>query len=299
MENRRLSKRKILLTALILLILVLITAVYVCYRLGVFSHTDKTPSIGLIPTADGLDTQPAETGEQDQPDATAQAPTQAATESTFVAQPGMTVYDDQQIWTTNTQIELFRVSYENGQEKITVLSDDTDALIAPGTDNSYTFRLKNTGNVALNYTVMLEAYYSDNVTYIPVEVRMRDFNGNYCIGSEDSYAPVLELNGLQDHNTLGAGYYAYYTLEWQWPFEAGDDGYDTYLGNLAAEEPVTLTVVIRTLSSLCDDPNFQGGLLPATGDSFQPVLWVSIAVLALVGIILLVAFGWRKRREDD
>lgn len=300
MENKRLSKKQILLIAAVLFLLVLITAVYLCYRLGVFSKEDEQPYISLIPTESADATQPGGEGTQGQSGQT--DPTedgQDPTEDTFVAQPGMIVWDDKQVWTTKTEIELFRVEYEDGEEKITVASSNQDALIAPGTENSYTFRLKNTGNVSLNYSVMLRAYISDNVTSIPVEVRMRDFNGFYIIGDEDSYAPVLELDGLQDHNTLGAGYYAYYTLEWQWPFERGEDAYDTYLGNLAVDEPVTLTIEIHTLSAQCDDPNHPGGLLPATGDSFQPLVWVALSAAALCGVVVLVILGWRKRRKEE
>lgn len=302
MERKRLSKWKTLLIALVLFVLVVVTAIYVCYRLGVFSGVDEKPYIPLVPTpstpvTEQQDdaTQGASSEEDSQTDAT-QAATQAATEDTAI--PSLIVYDDQQVWSTKTEIELFRMEYENGEEKVTVLSDNKENLIAPGTENSYTFRLKNTGNVSLNYSVMMKAYISDNVTHIPVEVRMRDFNGNYCIGDEDSYAPVLELDGLQDHNTLAAGHYAYYTLEWLWPYEWGNDEYDTYLGNLAVGEPVTLTIEIHTLSTMCDDPNHPGGLMPSTGDEFQPVLWITLAVVAAAGIVLLVVVDRRQRREE-
>lgn len=301
MERKRLSKWKTLMIALVLFVLVVVTAIYVCYRLGVFSGVDEKPYIPLVPTpstpvTEQQDdaTQGASSEEDSQTDAT-QAATQAATEDTAI--PSLIVYDDQQVWSTKTEIELFSMEYENGEEKVTVLSDNKENLIAPGTENSYTFRLKNTGNVSMNYSVTMRAYISDNVTSIPVEVRMRDFNGNYCIGDEDSYAPVSELDGLQDYNTLAAGYYAYYTLEWHWPYEWGDDAYDTYLGNLAADEPVTLTIEIQTLSAMCDDPNHLGGLLPATGDDFHPVVWIFVSVAALCGIILLIIL--RRRRKEE
>lgn len=299
-ESQKAKKWKTLLIALILLVLVAVTAVYVCYRLGVFSRPDERGFIDLMPTQPTEGTGGETEGQGNSATAPSAAETQPSpTESTFEAHPEMTVWDDKQVWTTNTEIELFSITYENGEEVITVASDSEDKVIAPGTDNSYTFRLKNTGNVSLNYSVMLEVELSDNVTYIPMEVRMRDFNGFYCIGSEEEYAPLEELDGLQDHNTLGAGYYAYYTLEWQWPFESGDDEYDTYLGNLATDEPVTVTIVIRTLSAMCDDPDHPGGLLPSTGDNGKPILWAGLAILALGGIVLLVIVPHRKRREAE
>jgi hypothetical protein len=39
-----------------------------------------------------------------------------------------------------------------------------------------------------------------------------------------------------------------YILQWRWPFDI-DDEYDTMLGNLAVEEDISLTIVIRTTAS--------------------------------------------------
>ena len=55
---------------------------------------------------------------------------------TQLARPGFEVSDEQTVWTTNTQVEIFRSYYENGEHIITVKSDDGDKLIAPGTENS-------------------------------------------------------------------------------------------------------------------------------------------------------------------
>ena len=291
MENKRHTRKwKILITALILLLLVVATAVYLCVRLGVFTKTDDSPYIDIAPS-DDVSQSTQETSDQEGTAAT------QPTQDTFQVKPGFEVWDDQQTWTTQTDIELFRISYEGGEQNITVLSDNGDEVIAPGTDNSYTFRLKNTGNVALDYTVSMEAVCSDNVTYIPVDVRMRDYNGDYCIGNREGYAPVSELNGLEDSNTLGVGSYAYYTLEWQWPFESGDDEYDTWLGNL--EEPATLIIKINTYATTSADPNAMGGLSAQTGDTFLPALWIALAALSATGIVILVVYKARRRREED
>ena len=46
--------------------------------------------------------------------------------------PGFEASDDNTVWSTNTQVEIFRVSYVNGEQVITVNSGNGDKVIAPG-----------------------------------------------------------------------------------------------------------------------------------------------------------------------
>ena len=114
---------------------------------------------------------------------------------------------------------------------------------------------------------------------------MKGYYGRYMIGSEEGFAPVMDMNGVKEHATLDPGNYAIYNLEWQWPFEVGDDAYDTYLGNLAAEleEDVTLTIVIRTFATAVD-----GSDIPETGDETNLTRLIVVAVAALVGIVIVI-----------
>ena len=203
--------------------------------------------------------------------------------------PGFQVEDENTVWEGQTDVEIFRVSYENGAGQITVQSGKGDKVIAPGTENEYAFTLHNTGDVPLDYTLEMEAYFSDGEKMIPVVARVVDYNGKYLVGSADSFADVLELNSVREQGSLSAGYIAPYTLQWQWPFE-GDDDYDTWLGNLAAEEDITLTIVIRTSAEY----GGEGGKPPQTGD--QDIL---IAALVMTGsmIGLMVLLLPKRNRE--
>ena len=60
----------------------------------------------------------------------------------FHANPGFMVIDENDvIWGTETEVEIFKVSYEDGEGNITVKSDNGEKVVAPGTENSYTFKL--------------------------------------------------------------------------------------------------------------------------------------------------------------
>ena len=214
-------------------------------------------------------------------------------DNTKPANPGFEVEDENTVWEGQTDVEIFRVSYENGQGQITVQSGKGDKVIAPGTENEYTFTLKNTGDVALDYTLEMKAYFSDGEKIIPVEARVVDYEGKYLVGSAESYADVLELNKVSEKGSISAGYIAPYTLQWQWPFE-GDDAYDTFLGNLALEEDITLTIEIRTTAEY----GGEGGLPPAqTGDEGIMVAAV-IMVGSFAGLLVVLLLPKRKREEN-
>lgn len=214
--------------------------------------------------------------------------------------PGLEVEDGQTVWTTNTQVEIFKISYENGESVITVQSDDGSKIIAPGTENSYTFKLKNTGNAALDYAVDVDAYCSPAEISIPITGRISRYDGTWIVGGQDSYAEISALDMASDSDTLGAGRYTCYTLDWVWPFEGGDDELDTLLGNMAAEQDVTFTIVIKTTAAESENPDGGGGIItPDTGDSADFTLWIVLAICSLAVIIFLVLYQNREKRRGD
>ena len=203
------------------------------------------------------------------------------------------VSDENTVWEGETQVEIFRVSYENGEGQVTVNSASGDKLLAPGTENTYNFTLKNMGEVDLDYRLTMEAFFSDGETVIPVKARLINYMGRYLVGSDTEYADVLELNTVDVSDSLTAGYIAPYTLQWQWPFE-GDDEYDTWLGNLATDEDLTLTIVINTYAEY----GGPGGL-PDTGDTNALLLPAVALVGSFGGILVLLAIPRRKREVSD
>lgn len=282
------SKTKWLwLSVLILFVCVAATTIAITSRLNNFL-IDDSGAISLITDSDATDTQSQITS----------STTPQKTEPP--KKPGFEVSDDKTVWNTNTQVEIFRVSYENGEQKITVQSTDGDKVIAPGTENSYIFKLKNTGNVALDYTVEMDAYFNYADNQVPIKSRLNRYDGKWVVGGKDEYAEVMVLDSAKDNATLGAGKYTYYTLDWLWPFESGNAELDTKLGNLAAEQEITFTIVINTTATESDDPNADGGITPPqTGDNTTPHLWIALFVGSLVLMLFLIIYLKKERRRDS
>ena len=214
----------------------------------------------------------------------------------LTAQPGFQTYDKNTVWSSETDIEIFRVTYQNGASQVTVNSQNGDSLLAPGTDNTYEFVLENTGNVDLQYTMSMEAWFSHTDYPIPVFVKLTDLNGQYLLGSETETAPVLDLNSISREGTVRAGHLVPFTLYWEWPFEL-DDEYDTMLGNMAVDEDITLTIVIRTSASYTDSPNPDDDEPPKTGDTTELTFLFVLMIGSAVGLAVLLMP--RKKREAN
>ena len=214
--------------------------------------------------------------------------------SPFLTADWFRTYDENTVWSGETDIEIFRLSYENGSGQVTVNSENGDKLLAPGTENTYSFALENTGTNSVKYQMSMEAYFTDGTHVIPVEARVSSYEGTWLCGSEGSWEPVLELNAVADSGSLKPGYIMPYTLQWRWPFEI-DDEYDTMLGNLAVDEDITLTIVIRTTASYTPDG---GSGIPKTGDTSHIGLMLTIMLTSAAGLLLLLLPRRKKEKND-
>lgn len=215
--------------------------------------------------------------------------------SPFLSASWFQVTDDNTIWKGDTQVEIFRVSYKNGQGQVTVKSSRGDKVIAPGTENSYAFALENTANGPVAYSMSMKAYLSSDDHTIPVVAKVRrETDHAYFLGSAGEYKDVLQLNQVKDSGTLKKGYVMPYTLSWQWPFE-DDDAYDTMLGNL--EEDLTLTIVIETYAEYAP-PSADDGI-PKTGDTSHIGLWFTVMLGSSAGLMFLLLLMRRKGEENE
>lgn len=213
-----------------------------------------------------------------------------------------TAYDRNTVWSAETEVEIFKLSYDNEDGDITIKSDNGSSLIAPGTSNEYVFTLENTGNSPLDYTMTMEAWINGTDFRLPVKARVWDYTDQFLLGSLTQSEDVLELNTVSEDGVLGAGRLASYTLEWEWPFEQSNDAYDTLLGNLAVSDDLTLTIRINTTAMLDpnpDDPKVSesGQYNPKTVDPMP--FGVFVVVVPAAVLIAVITFLAGRRQKDE
>ena len=199
--------------------------------------------------------------------------------------------DKEQVWNTKSDIDIFDSSITNKEKIIIVKSDNGDNLIAPGTYNEYTFNLKNTGNIAIDYDINMRAILKiDNVesTFekFPVVVRLKNYSGEYLLGDDENWLSIEEINNFLDQGILGVNNYAYYTLEWKW--EGTDDQLDTALGTAATSSDIDLTVEISTSSTPSAKPSATGGILQTNNGLIKPDTKIGGTIRVIPFIILII-----------
>ena len=142
--------------------------------------------------------------------------------------------------------KVFKAFYDETGE-ITVASSsglDTN-IIAPGTSNEVVFKVDNTTKRVFYYTVIMNAVFSNSEVELPIKASLKRYDGVYVFGSSQDGHLIGNFNNIKEEYALKPDRYSYYTFEWEWPFEGGNDELDTILGNMSAEEPLTLTVTLE------------------------------------------------------
>lgn len=187
----------------------------------------------------------------------------------------------------DAELDIFSVSYANAEGVITVEGLDGDKVVAPGTDVDYTIRLKNQDSIAIDYMLMPSSEFLSEHS-IPIFVRLLDPDDNYILGDAKSWSKVDELNGVSHSGTLARGESVEYLFQWQWPFESGNDAYDTSLGDISVDELVGIEVALTVHTMANTDIDANGGFFDSgLGDD---MMWLLLFILLLITIILLILY---------
>lgn len=230
--------------------------------------------------------------------------TQAAAGEAF---HGLEVSDVAQVWTTRTEMELFRTAYQNRTGAVSVKGSDGSHVIAPGTGGSYRFSLKNTGKREANYKVWMETRVSAGLEELPLEARVSGAQG-WLLGSREGWDVAGGLNDVVEEGHIKPGESTEYALYWQWPFEREADETDTALGGIPAEQELTYQVIIYAQAEETEDTGADGnrrGTIPArltapqTGDRKKPFLWMSSLLAAEAGAGYLFTRKRKKEKEGE
>lgn len=298
----------------ILMICTLVTGVLAANSLAFMGNTSTTPVVTLsIPEIANTGQTVSSTAYFSSSEAAAVTLFASESSSSSADMPDSVMQDNETVWSGETEINIFSLSYDNATGETTVESDYGDKVIAPGTSDQYYFRIENDGSGTVEYTMAAERDASftldGEACTIPVQIKLSDGGNTYLAGSANAWADVDDLDSVSDSGVLSAGYYTQYTLDWQWPYEQEDteegDAFDTMLGNLAASgEDLTVSIRFMVTASSDEDAGASGGSSNVasanstkTGDGSHAILWLVLMILSFCGFIFLLM--GRRRKEDE
>lgn len=198
----------------------------------------------------------------------------------------------------DAELDIFSVTYKNSSGEIIIEGAEGEKVIAPGAWVDYSVYLRNKDTVAIDYTFIAQVEVI-NLTEtpgleLPLVFRIMDNDLNYIAGDAKTWVGRAELDGLSHNGTLQRDESTEYTFQWKWPFEGGDDEYDTFLGNLSEDVSIKISFVLRS------EANTSLGL----GDDFwrtgpgRTILIIIFALLLLIAIILLIIAYFKNKRVE-
>jgi hypothetical protein len=217
-------------------------------------------------------------------------------------------------WKNETNVNIFKSNYENGKGVASVISQNGDKIIAPGSTSSYKFAMYNNGNMAVMYetdvdfSLIIKGMENKDIVF-PLKVRLYTDSGKYIVGTETEWANINDVKIDAYLSQLGASSYESFTLEVKWDYEGGNDELDTLLGNMSAEQGnngedkgVAVNLSINTYAEEHVDPTAKGGT-PIDAETHDDVehggtvrwLWFVLLFINVGMLLFYVAWLLNKR----
>lgn len=253
-------------------------------------------------------------------------------EGNILPQNHIQTVDNQQIWTNDTAVVIFKTADQNAAGESTVQSSNSDKVIAPGTSGTYIFFLQNTEKAKMDYRVSLNAGWAMEGAQSPLEIRMADDNG-WLAPCRSGWQSISNLRDTAGTGQLLPEEKAKYILYWRWAYERGKDEEDTSLGNNTEETLHTIVIHTEAVQSIsenagdvnggydssvkaditkmqekdtnmgqikAEDRHTQSADAVKTADQMSPGMWLKVLILTSLILSACLTVIWlRKRRSHD
>ena len=189
-------------------------------------------------------------------------------------------------------LDVFAVEYENESGEVTIKGADGKKVIAPGSRVEYTLRLRNTDKVALDYAFTPDLKHTTRYD-LPIMIRLLDPNDEYVIGSETEWVMLQDVKSVECTGTLMKNETVEYIFQWQWPYEWGEDEYDTYLASIRSEDNLGVSFSFGIHSEANTEIKANGGFFSSHAGRMTVI--VIIAILLAVAIALLLIYIIKRK----
>ena len=193
----------------------------------------------------------------------------------------------------DTEIYVFAVQYSDANGEVTVQSANGDKIVAPGTELAYTILLRNADEYAVDYELSPKVIFSTRYQ-LPLKVRMKNAAGEYILGSEEEWATLQNLRELKYTGTLSHAEATEFSFEWMWPYESGNDAFDTELGNQTRDVGVEVSFQFHSVANTSLDANGGWGEHPDMGKNLALLIAIIIFLASIIALIVAIV---KKRKE--
>ena len=187
----------------------------------------------------------------------------------------------------DVELPMFSIQYTNANGEVIIQSSNDDKILAPGAKSTYTILLRNADEYALDYELAPKVVFSTRYQ-IPLKVKMRVANGEYILGSAEEWATLQDLRELSNTGTLAKAEAVEYTFEWLWPYESGNDDFDTELGNQERNVGVEVAFVFHSVANTTLDANGGWEGHPDMGKNIALAVSSAIFLASVVAITIVI-----------
>ena len=223
-------------------------------------------------------------------------------------EPEFVAGDGKNAWSDSKSMGIFQGEYTTSKGEVVAVSGNGDSIFAPGSTVTREFEFRNSGNMAIDYDLTIDfGFLKNNVSYedvdSPLVVRLyKKENSAFIIGTADEWLPVGELGVYKDEGTLGVNCYSAYVLELKWEYDRGMDDEDTILGNMAIGDSIQFDLNLGAYAELNPDPDAKGGILDTStkmrkvGGSVNTTPFVLLAVFMVASAVFLILAILTKKK---
>ncbi len=196
------------------------------------------------------------------------------------------------------KLDVFSVTYYDALGEVVVEGANGEKVVAPGTSVDYTVRLRNTDKTAIDYDLVPEVTFSSEHK-IPIKVRLLDPVDNYVAGDAKTWIDIEELNEISHVGTLAKGEAVEYLFQWKWPFESGDDEYDTFLGDTVLTDDISVAVAFSIHAEANTDMDINGGFFGSGAHDNIGLLLFLILLLAAIALLVVYKLIQKRKKTDE
>ena len=190
-------------------------------------------------------------------------------------------------------LNVFAMEYQNDSGEVTIKGSDGDKVLAPGAVVDYSIRIRNTDRTAIDFLLAPRVSFLSDIP-LPIEVRLIGPGETYIAGSETEWVDMEQLNRIEHLQTLRPNEVVEFVFQWKWPFESGNDDYDTWLGSHAGDTAVGAELAFSIHATANIDANLNGGVF---GYRTNEVFYLILIILLLIAAIVLLIVRLCKKLQ--